>query len=484
MSRLSLLVDLAALLPRQIDLDHLLGRAAERIAEALGAERATIWLVDERAGGLVTRVATLPEVERLVQPLGQGISGHVARTGTALAIDDVAVDPRFDPSADRATGYTTRSMLAAPIRGAPGEPVRGVLQVLNSRRGSFGEEDLTYLQVLGNQLASVLDLTTLRASEGSAGITVRGRYNRVVGRSATLARVYERVSLAAETDATVLLRGETGTGKGVFAKAIHDNSPRQNGPFVVVDATTLPPALVESVLFGHERGAFTGADRRVAGKLELAAGGTLFLDEIGELPRDLQGKLLRVLQDRQFERIGGSQTLHADVRVLCATHRDLEAMVAEGTFREDLYYRLRVVEIELPPLRARGSEEIELLAGHFAQSHATRYGRPVPRFSPELLRRLVEHPWPGNVRELEHWVESAVVLHKDGVVPLEAAPKLGIRRASDAGAVTVPLGLSLEDASRHYARAVLERTGDNKTEAARLLGIGRNTLARLLRGPS
>src|SRR4029077_9375953 len=209
-----------------------------------------------------------------------------------------------------------------------------------------------------------------------------------VGRSAELTKVYERIALAAQTDASVLLRGETGTGKGLFARAIHVNSGRQTGPFVTVDCTTLPPQLVESELFGHERGAFTGADRRVPGRVEMAEGGTLFLDEIGDLPLDMQGKFLRLLQDRTFERVGGRQTMTADVRVVCATHQDLERLVEEGKFREDLYYRIRVVEIEIPPLRKRGEDEIEQLARHFADMYAKRYRRPAPTFAPDVLAIL------------------------------------------------------------------------------------------------
>jgi Nif-specific regulatory protein len=272
------------------------------------------------------------------------------------------------------------------------------------------------------------------------------------------------------------------------------NSRRQARPFVTVDCTTLPAQLVESELFGHERGAFTSADRRVPGKVELAEGGTLFLDELGDLPHDIQGKLLRFLQDRAFERVGGRQTLAADVRVVCATHRDLEGLVAQGRFREDLYYRVRVVEIDVPPLRARGAEDIETLARHFADVYAQRYGRETPRFTEAALDAIRGHAWPGNVRELEHWVESAVVLSPDGVLhgspwrkesaSKRASQEPGSRRADSKPQVGVPLGLSMDAAGAWYAQATVEACEGNKTEAAKRLGIGRNTLARLLRkGP-
>jgi Nif-specific regulatory protein len=487
MSRLSLLIDLAALLAREVDFDALLTTACERLAEALRAERATIWLVDAERGDLVTRVAVLPELPALRQPLERGIAGFVARTGEVVRVDDAASDARFDPSADRVTGYTTRSMVVAPIREDARSPIRGVVQLLNRVGGCFDEEDERYVVALSTQLARALALTTLRAPDaGGPGVVLRGPFNRIVGRSPALSAVYERVALAAQTDATVLLRGETGTGKGLFARAIHVNSGRQARPFVTVDCTTLPAQLVESELFGHERGAFTGADRRVPGKVELAEGGTLFLDELGDLPLEIQGKLLRFLQERTFERVGGRETLRADVRIVCATHCDLESAVEQKRFRQDLYYRVRVVEIELPRLVDRGPEEVEALARHFADVYASRYGRPHPRFDAGALAAIRAHAWPGNVRELEHWVESAIALAPDGRITealLPARRSSAGREASVGGpdGAGVPVGMSLDDATRRYVELTVEACGGNKTEAARRLGVGRNTIARALR---
>ncbi|MCA9611567.1 MAG: sigma 54-interacting transcriptional regulator, partial [Myxococcales bacterium] len=232
--------------------------------------------------------------------------------------------------------------------------------------------------------------------------------------------------------------------------------------------------------FGHERGAFTSADRRVRGKVELAEGGTLFLDEIGELPPSAQAKLLRFLQDRSFERVGGRETLHCDARILCATHRDLEELVESGRLREDLYYRIRVIEIDVPPLRARGDEEILELAQHFLERAARRYERHVPTLSAAVRERLVRHVWPGNVRELEHWMESALVLAHRGVVELSHLPSPRGRRKNTAG-LELPLDLTLAEASARYARAVLEAEDDHRARAAERLGIGRNTLARMLK---
>ncbi len=492
-NRLSLLVDLAALLAREVDFDSLLATTCERVADALAAERATIWLVDAEKGDLVSRVAILPELPTLRLPVERGIAGWVARTGEAVRIEDAAKDDRFDPSFDRATGYTTRTILAVPIREELG-PVRGVVQVLNRKDGAFDEDDEKYLLALAAQIARAFSLTTLRpANEGGPGLTLRGPFNRIVGRSAELRAVYERVTLAAQTDATVLLRGETGTGKGLFSRAIHVNSARQAAPFVTVDCTTLPTQLVESELFGHERGAFTGADRRVPGRVELAEGGTLFLDEIGDLPPDVQGKLLRFLQERCFERVGGRQTMTADVRVVCATHQNLEERVASGSFREDLYYRIRVVEIEIPPLRLRGEGEVEQLAIHFADMYAKRYKRPPPSLAADALAVMRAHTWPGNVRELEHWIESAVVLAPDGRIGASHLPRLrklpgvttsepALATAAAASNDPMPLGLTLDEANRRYVAATVDACDGNKAEAARRLDVGRNTIGRILKG--
>jgi len=503
-NRLSLLVDLASLLTREVDFDALLATTCERVAEALSAERATIWLVDAEKGDLVSRVAIGPELSAGLRiPLERGIAGWVARTGEAVRIAEASKDERFDASVDKSTGYTTRSILAVPIR-EEASAVRGVIQVLNRKEGFFDEEDEKYCLALASQIARAFSLTTLRpANEGGPGLTLRGPYNRIIGRSTELRAVYERIQLAAQTDATVLLRGETGTGKGLFSRAIHVNSGRQAGPFVTVDCTTLPIQLVESELFGHERGAFTGADRRVPGRVELAQGGTLFLDEIGDLPHDVQGKLLRFLQERSFERVGGRQTMTADVRVVCATHQDLEKRVAEGLFREDLYYRIRVVEIEIPPLRVRGGLEIEQLAMHFAEMYAKRYKRPAPVLSPDAIAAMRAHTWPGNVRELEHWIESAVVLAPDGRIQLSHLPR--VRKAlTPVGAIAaqtlqgispapamsetppaqhvIPLGLTLDEANRRYVAATVDACDGNKAEAARRLDVGRNTIGRILKG--
>jgi transcriptional regulator with GAF, ATPase, and Fis domain len=483
--KLELLLDLGAMIAREVELDELLQTIGRRVAGAMQAERATVWILDAATGILRSHVADLPELDELRLPIGRGIAGHVAREGRLVNIADVKTDPRWEREVDERTGYTTRSVLCAPIAD---RSVRGVVQVLNKKDAVFSGADEAFLTTLTAQIGRALEYTTLRSADAPRGVPIRGPFNHIVGSSPAMRAVYEKVVRAAATDATVLLHGETGTGKGLFARAIHVNSARRDGPLVHVDCTNLPANLVESELFGHERGAYTGADARVRGKVEVAAGGTLFLDEIGEIPIELQGKLLRFLQERRFERVGGRETLGADVRIVAATNRDLARDVERERFRSDLYYRVRVIDIEMPPLRARGPDDVRALADHFLGVFSRRYDKAV-RFTAEALAALVRHRWPGNVRELEHAIERAVVLAPGREIDLDAlglrdaatpAPRDAPAAAADPAAVALPAGLSLEEAERRYALACVERHDGNRSAAARELGIGRNKLARLL----
>jgi Nif-specific regulatory protein len=490
--KLSLLLDVGAMLAREVELDALLEMLGHRVASAMRAERATIYVVDADTGELRSRVADLLEMREIRLPIGKGIAGYVADRGEIVNVRDTATDERHFPGIDRATGFSTRNVLAAPITDKR-RSIRGVVQVLNKRGGPFTTEDESFLATLASQVAQAFESTTLRPSPGAErGVPLRGPFNHIVGAAPAMRRVYEQILRAAMTDATVLLRGETGVGKGLFARAIHVNSKRKDEPLAILDCTTLPSALVESELFGHERGAFTGADRRVQGKVELAAGGTLLLDEIGDLPMVAQSKLLRFLQERAFERVGGRETLVADVRILAATHRDLVDLVKRGEFREDLYYRVRVVEIVLPTLRERGRDEVLALARHFAEIYGRRHGRGAMRIPPETADALAAYAWPGNVRELEHAIERAVVMAPGDALEPEL---LGLTRTSVPGmraaaattgpvgdaTVVLPLGLPLDEVERRYVEATLAATKGNRTRAAQTLGVGRNTLKRKTR---
>ncbi len=309
------------------------------------------------------------------------------------------------------------------------------------------------------------DLTT-----GTVAPTV---FSGMVARSSAMAHLFSLVQNLRGTDATILLTGESGTGKEVMARAIHLASLRSEGRFVAVNCAALPAELLESELFGHVRGAFTGAIRDRVGRVELAAGGTLFLDEIGDLPAQVQVKLLRFLQERTFERVGESVTRKADVRVIAATHVDLRRAIAEGKFREDLFYRLRVVPIEIPPVRSR-REDIEPLAQYLLARVSARHGRAV-RFSPDALRAMLQYPWPGNVREIENAIEYALAVGQGQTIQPEDLP-IEITSNHERSAAPAP-----QEPAGDGLRSVLERHHWRRAEAARELGVSRTTLWRRMR---
>jgi DNA-binding NtrC family response regulator len=308
----------------------------------------------------------------------------------------------------------------------------------------------------------------------------KGPTGRLIGRGPALLKVIHLVNQIAPMKSTVLLSGESGVGKELVAEAIHHQSPRKGKPFVKLNCGALPEGLIESELFGHEKGAFTGAIQQRKGRFELADGGTIFLDEISEMPPTTQVKLLRVLQEGEFERVGGSQTLRADVRVIAATNVDLEAAVNAGRFRKDLFYRLNVIHLPIPPLRER-VEDISLLALHFLDRFCLENNRPTMGFSPAAMAALKSYAWPGNVRELQNVVERAVALCEGNMVDLNDLPD-EVRRHSPADdKIVLPVGASMEEIERLAILQTLKKTGGDKELTARLLGIGLATLYRRLK---
>jgi DNA-binding NtrC family response regulator len=323
-----------------------------------------------------------------------------------------------------------------------------------------------------------LELRTLRAEnrELRAELSQRYEFDNIVGRSEAMREIFTTVDRVAPTRATVLLCGESGVGKDLIARAIHHHSPRANRPFVKINCTALPENLMESELFGYEKGAFTGANTTKPGKFEQADTGTVFLDEIGDVPPSIQVKLLRILQEREFERLGSNKTRHIDVRVLAATNVDLRAALEQGTFREDLYYRLNVLPINIPALRER-KEDIAFLATHFVKKLRKDLGSPVESISDGAMERLLAYHWPGNVRELENVLERSMVLASGPVleasdVKLDTAPKTRAATVDN----FLPDGMSLDAFEQSIIREALHRANGNKSQAARLLGLTRNAL--------
>jgi DNA-binding NtrC family response regulator len=320
-------------------------------------------------------------------------------------------------------------------------------------------------------LERALESLKLRRETAELRGQLRERYSfdNIIGSSPEMQRVFKTVAQIAPSRATVLLTGDSGTGKELVAAAIHQHSPRAPGPFIRLHCAALAETLLESELFGHERGAYTGADRKREGRFEQANGGTLFLDEIGEIPLSIQVKLLRVLQEREFERVGGNQTLRVDVRVIAATNRDLKEMVAAGRFREDLFYRLNVINLHLPSLRQRPSD-IPALAAHFLKRYAEENGKSVRTISDRALMQLANYAWPGNVRELENVIERAVVLAEGEAIEPEHLPSEFAVASRRSGILAIP-GATMDELERYAILQTLESVGGSTTKAAEILGI-------------
>jgi DNA-binding NtrC family response regulator len=310
-------------------------------------------------------------------------------------------------------------------------------------------------------------------------ISSHGFFPEIVGESEGMRTVYDLIERVAEVDVNVLICGESGTGKELVARAIHRRSRRKERPLIIVNCAAIPEGLLETELFGHEKGAFTGASSKRMGKFELADGGTIFLDEVGDMSMPLQAKILRVLQSKEFERVGGTRTIKVDVRVISATNKDLKKMVERGEFRKDLYYRLNVVQIDIPPLRNR-KEDIPLLVDHFIRNFSEQMGKEIKGISPRAMEFLLSYNWPGNVRELEHVIQRAIVLEKGDTITDASLPP-EIREAKEPHSLSELIKGSLGEMEARAIKAALESAGGNRSVAAKILGVSRKTLFNKMR---
>ncbi len=483
--RLRSTLKIASKLSMAEDAAPLLEQIAHEATRLLNCDRSSIFLWDKERNEVEARPALGVKGASLRLPFGEGIVGETLKTGQAICVDDAYDDPRFNQEVDRKSGYRTRNLICVPLRDASNNVVGAFEGINHNENRPFTQDDVECLTQLGTQAAVALrnlqERNLLHRSNSQLAEQVTKGVS-IVGDSMAITALRDTVRRLANTDLPVLVLGESGTGKEVVAQSLHYAGNRSNCPFVAVNCAALTESLLESELFGHERGAFTDARDMRQGKFELADGGTLFLDEIGDMSPGGQAKLLRVLEQKVITRVGGSQSIPINVRIVAATNANLSEAVRAKRFREDLYYRLGVVSLDLPPLRER-PEDILPLAEFFLRRFATQARRPNLQLSSEARRRLQSHTWPGNVRELRNLMERIAFLAPGDRVEAE---DLAFILNPDADGSRLPsLELGLDEATREFQRDFIRRSirqvNDNMTDAARLLGLHRSNLYRKMK---
>ena len=486
--QLSAVLNAAADWQRLDDDEALLHQIADTATELLGCQRASIFLWDRRRRKLLGRPALGIEGDALEVDDNAGVVGEVLQSGEPK-IWSAGSDGegRVNRKVDKSLEFQTDSLLAVPMRGGHRGDIIGVFEAINHNDGTFDAFDAAVLVDLATHAAVAIEgLRTRRNLTASRDRLVddAASATKLVGNHPSIESVRRSAAKVAGTDLSVLILGKNGTGKEVLAQHVHYESSRRSGPFVAVNCAALVESLLESELFGHEKGAFTDANQTRVGKFELANGGTLFLDEVGDMSPGGQAKLLRVLEEKVVVRVGGSQTIPVDVRVIAATNQPLEQLIAEKRFREDLFFRLNVVSLTLPPLSQRG-EDVLLLAEHFLSHFCYHIGRQVPKLSSNARQSLMMHPWPGNVRELRNTIERVCYLSSGDIITAEdlslnqsAASRLG-------GTGPVTTAITLADASREFQvqhiDAAIAACNGNMTDAAARLGLHRSNLYRKMR---
>ena len=481
--RLEAILEIAGQWNQNLEMDSLLLQMAETSTRLLDSERASIFLWDKTNRVLIGRPALGVDGNELRVPDTQGIVGQVVQSGELRRVDE-SEEKEISRDVDKQLGFHTRNLLCVPLRSADGK-ILGAFEMINKHSGNFSKEDELGLVELASHAAIALENTQhfqqLLDSKKQIAQQAADQVN-LIGESTVIETLRSTVRRVADTDLALLVLGENGTGKEVVSQLVHYLSPRRDEPFIAVNCAALTETLLESELFGHEKGAFTDAHEARQGKFELASGGTLFLDEIGDLSLAGQAKLLRVLEEKVVVRVGGSIPIPTDARVIAATNQNLSEMVRDKKFREDLFFRLNVVTLELPPLRDR-VDDIMLLAGHFLGDFAKKARRTIPQFTDAAITRMRQHPWPGNVRELRNLMERLAYLTQGDRVDVDdLAFILSSNRDATSG---ISMELSLTEASRKfqsgYIRKHIAAAGGNMSDAARRMGLHRSNLYRKMR---
>jgi Nif-specific regulatory protein len=482
-NELTLLFNISQALSQSMDLNEVVGPVLKVMAEHLGLLRGTLTILNRKTGEISIEDAyglSAQERARGRYKLGEGITGKVVLSGKPAIIPKIADEPSF---LDR-TGARKRmdkkdiSFVCVPIK--IGKEVIGALSadMLYEEKKSF-DEQVRLLTIVSSMIAQAVKLRQSSQEEMEKlqsentrlheELKDRFRPSNIIGNSTNIRQVYELIEKVSKSDATVLILGESGVGKELVAHAIHYNSLRAKKPFIQFNGAALPGDIIESELFGHEKGAFTGATTQRKGRFELADGGTIFIDEVGDMPINIQVKLLRVLQEKTFERVGGSEPIKVDVRILAATNQKLDELVKQGKFRLDLYYRLNVFPVVVPPLRERKTD-ILLLADHFVAKYAKSNNKEIKRISTSAIDMLMSYHWPGNVRELENCIERAVILSSDGVIHgYNLPPTLQITGTASVKEIT--LTGTLKSLEKEMICESLKSSNGNMAQAARKLGL-------------
>ncbi len=477
--------DVADLIDSVEDIDKLLNILLLTASRVMGSKAASMMLVDKVTDKLYFHISVgekKGEVKRFELEKGEGIAGWVVEHDEPALVKDVNKDPRWAPEISQSIGMKTGSIACAPLR-VNGEVI-GVMELIDREDGGpLSEDDLDQLQAFCDMAAVALYKANIYRDveeKNKELLEELGAKRAIIGNSAIIKKAIDDCRKVAESKATTLITGESGVGKELFARLIHDLSDRKNRAMVAINCGALPETLLERELFGHEKGAFTGAESTKPGLFESADGGTIFLDEIGETSQAMQVKLLRVLQEGSFFRIGGQHLIEVDVRVIAATNKDLDEQVKEKKFREDLFYRLNVVRIKLPPLRER-KEDIPLLANTFLRQITKKLKPGVTGFANESLVAIQSYSWPGNIRQLENAVERAVIMSESARIQPGDLP----REVTEIKRGDIQMGLTLKQAQDNFKKIFILQSlafcGGNKTKTARMLSIQRTYLSRLIK---